>query len=98
LAWWVSVTPEVVRGVESFGFKDPSPDRILEFVEHYLANYGEMCAMDRWSKCPDDFFVYSHVFIEGGRWQTLEFIVEDTSALVGVLRIVWVEHYPGDLL
>lgn len=98
MAWWVSITPEVVRGVESFGFTDPSPDRILELVEHYLANYGEQSAVDRWPKCPDDFFVYSHLLIEAGRLHTLEFIVEDTSAAVGVLRVVWVEHYLGDVL
>jgi hypothetical protein len=97
VAWWIDITPQVVRGVVSFGFKDLPPDRILESVEGYLANHGDPSVMDRWNRCPDDFFVYSHVFIDGGRWQRLEFIVEDTSALVGVLRVVWVEHYSGDL-
>jgi hypothetical protein len=94
VAWWVSITPEVVRGVESFGLTNP--DKILESVERNLALYGEKCAMDRWDKCPDDFFVYSHLFIEGGRLHNLVFLVDDTSASVGVLRVVWVDHYSGD--
>ena len=94
MAWWVSITPEVVRGVESFGFKDPPPDSTLGAVERYLTTHGENFAGDRWDKCPDDFFVYRHIFIESGRLQTLEFIVDDTSAAVGVLRVAWVEHYP----
>jgi hypothetical protein len=96
MTWWVSIAPEVVEGIRSFGFEDPRPDRILESVEHYLAHYGEDCAIDRWDKCPESFFVYSHFFKAGGRWQTLELIVEDTSAAVGVLRVVWVEHHLGD--
>ena len=95
MAWWVSSTPEVVRGVESFGFRDPPTDCILESVEYNLANFGEVYAVDRWDKCPVDFFVYSHIFVEGSRWHTLEFLVDDTSAAVGVLRLVWVEHIPG---
>jgi hypothetical protein len=88
--------PEVVRGVHSFGFTDPSPDKILDSVQHYLANHGEACAADRWDRCPDDFFVYIHVLIEGGRWHSLEFVVDDTAAAVGVLKVVWVEHRLGD--
>jgi hypothetical protein len=95
VAWWVSITPDVVRGVGSFGFRDPPAASILEAVEHYLAHYGEVCAVDRWNKCPDDFFIYNHIFVEGGRWHTLEFVVDDTSNAVGVLRVVWVEHHPG---
>ena len=98
MAWWVSITPEVVRSVEACGFKDPSPASVLESVEYHLAHYGETGAMERWHKCPEDFFIYSHVLIEGGRFHTLEFLVNDTSAEAGVLRIVWVEHYPGDFL
>jgi hypothetical protein len=64
VAWWVSITPEVVRGIESFGFKDPPPDSILESVERNLANYVETSAVDRWAKCPDDFFVYCHVSLK----------------------------------
>ena len=95
MTWWVSVEPAVVQGVESFGFKDPTPDKILGSVEHNLVHYGDKFATDRWDKCPDDFFVYTHLFIEGGRYQKLEFIVYDTSAEAGVLKVVWVEHYPG---
>ena len=99
MAWWVVVTPAVVQGVRSFGFKDPTPDRILESMEHYLTHYGDVCATDRWSQCPDDFFVYTHVLIEGGRWHTLEFIVNDASAAaMGVLKVIWVEDYVGDFL
>ncbi len=46
----------------------------------------------------DSAHFYRHLFIEGGRLHTLEFIVADTSSAVGVLRVVWVEHYPGDPL
>ncbi len=77
---------------------DPPPYQILDFVQHYLANYGETVAADRWDQCPDDFFVYTHIFIEGGRWHSLAFIVKDTAAAVGVLQVVWVEHHPGDLV
>ena len=42
MAWWVSITPEVVRGVESLRFKDLPADKILESMEHYLAHYGEV--------------------------------------------------------
>jgi len=41
--WWVNITPEVVRGVQSFGFRDPTPDQILELVEQYLSQHGELC-------------------------------------------------------
>jgi hypothetical protein len=98
VAWWVNITPEVVQAVQSFGFKAPPPDKILEFVEHYLSLHGAACATARWDKCPDDFFVYSHVFTEAGQLHTLEFLVKDTSAVVGVLNVIWVEHYPGDPL
>jgi hypothetical protein len=37
VTWWVSILPEVVRGVESFGFSDPPPEKILESVEYNLA-------------------------------------------------------------
>jgi hypothetical protein len=95
VTWWVNVLPEVVDGVRSFGFTDPAPDKILEFVESYLSQYGEQCALDRWIGCPDDYFVYSHILSLGGRWHTLEFVVRDTSKQAGVLEVVWVEHYPG---
>jgi hypothetical protein len=98
VAWWVTITPEVLRGIQTFGFRNPSPDKILEFVECYLSQYGEECATNRWSKCPVDFFVYTHLLIHDGRFHTLEFVVNDTSKEVGVLRVVWVEHYPGDIL
>jgi hypothetical protein len=26
----------------------------------------------------------------------LEFLVNDTAAQAGVLKVAWVEHYPGD--
>jgi hypothetical protein len=93
--WWVNILPEVVRGVQSFGFSDPAPDTILESVERYLAHSGETYFTDRWDKCPDDYFTYAHVFIEGGRYHTLVFVVRDTAAEVGVLEVVWVEHHPG---
>jgi hypothetical protein len=96
VAWWVYIAPEVESGVKSFGFRDP--DKILGSVEYNLANYGEAWAMGRWDKCPNDYFVYSHLFIDGGRWHNLLFIVRDTSASIGVLEAVWVQHYPGDLL
>jgi hypothetical protein len=98
VAFWINITPEVVKGMESFGFKDPPPDKVLEFVERYLSQYGEACSMNRWDKCPERFFVYSHVLIHGGLFHTLEFVIEDTSKAVGVLHVVWVEHYPGDSL
>jgi hypothetical protein len=96
--WWVSILPEVVRGIESCGFTDPPPDKILEAVEQSIALNGEAYATDRWDQCPDDFFVYTHIFIEGGRYHTLEFVVEDTSAEAGVLKVAWVEHHPGGLV
>jgi hypothetical protein len=96
--YWVNILPEVVRGVQSFGFTNPSSDDILQFVETYLAAHGERCAVDRWHQCPDDFFVYSHHFVEGGRYHSLEFLVRDTAAVVGVLEVVWVEHHPGNLV
>jgi hypothetical protein len=96
--WWIQISPEVIRGVQSFGFQDPPPDRILEFVESYLSQHGDACAIDRWDKSPDDFFIYSHLFIEGGRTHTLEFVVNDTAKEMGVLKVVWVEHRPGDLV
>ena len=98
MAWWINITPRVVRGIESFGFSDPPPDKILEFVEHYLSQYGDACAANRWRACPDDFFVYTHILLHGGRLHTLEFIVDDTSKEVRVLHVAWVEHYPGDPL
>jgi hypothetical protein len=93
--FWVIFLPEVERGLHSFGFPDPLPDRILRFVRAYLGRDGDKCAPDRWPVCPDDFFVYSHLFVEGGRYQSLEFVVNDTEMAVGVLRVVWVEHRPG---
>jgi hypothetical protein len=96
VAWWVYIAPEVASGVQSFGFANPPPHKILEFVEHYLAHFGDACATDRWDKCPDDFFVYTHLFIEGGRRHVLEFVVEDTSKEMGVLKVVWVEHHSGE--
>ena len=98
MAWWVSVSPEVVRGIESFGFKNPGLDRILESTEDYLKNFGDQCFEDRWSQNPDDFFVYSHIFIENGRLRTLVYLVNDTSAESGILKVVWVERHLGDLL
>jgi hypothetical protein len=98
VSWWVQFEPEVVRGVESFGFSDPSPQTILELVERCLAQHGEACAVDRWAQCPDDFFVYTHVFIEGGRYHALEFVVNDTSDEMNVLKVAWVAHHPGDLV
>ncbi len=98
MGWWINITPEVVQGIKSFGFRDPAPDKILDFVEHYLSQYGDECATDRWAKCPDDYFVYTHIFLESGRFHALEFVVQDTSKEVGVLHVVWVEHYPGDPL
>jgi hypothetical protein len=41
VAWWINIRPAVVQGIESFGFHDPPPDKILEFVEHYLSQFGE---------------------------------------------------------
>lgn len=96
MRWWVNIMPEVVSGIQSFGFTNPPPDKILEQVEQNLSNYGEMWAADRWEKCPDDFFIYTHLFLEGGRGHTLVFIVKDTAAVVGVLEVVWVEHHPLD--
>lgn len=98
MRWWVNILPEVVSGIHSFGFTNPPPDKILEQVEHYLSHHGDSFAMDRWEKCPDDFFIYTHLFLEGGRWHALEFIVKDTAAVVGVLEVVWVEHHPSDLV
>jgi hypothetical protein len=94
--WWVHILPEVVSGIQSFGFTDPPPDKILEAVEQYLSAHGESCAVDRWKKCPDDFFIYTHLFLERERWHALEFIVKDTAAVVGVLEVVWVEHHSSD--
>jgi hypothetical protein len=94
--WWVNVLPEVVSGIEGMGFTDPPADKILESVEQYLSNFGESFFADRWEKCPDDFFVFRHVFIESNRWRALEFVVKDTAASVGVLEVVWVDHYPAD--
>jgi hypothetical protein len=98
VAWWVDITPEVVHGIQSFGFKKPSAADILEALNFNLANCGDTGALQRWNRCPDDYFVYSHIFIEGGRLHVLEFIVDDTSAPVGVLKVAWVEHYPGGIL
>jgi hypothetical protein len=94
--WWVNILPEVVSGIQSFGFTDPSLDKILEQVEQNLSHYGELWATDRWEKCPDDFFIYTHLFLEGDRRHTLEFLVKDTAAVVGVLEVVWVEHHFSD--
>ena len=96
MRWWVNILPDVVKGIQSFGFTAPPPYEILEQVEQNLSNHGETWAVDRWDKCPDDFFVYTHLFIEGGRWHTLEFLVKDTAAVVGVLEVVWVEHRSSD--
>ena len=93
MAWWVNITPEVVSGVQSFGLSNPTA--VLEWVEHYLSQFGESCANDRWDKCPEDFFVYTHIVMEGGRLHSLVFVVDDASKEVGVLNVVWVEHYPG---
>lgn len=98
MAWWVNVLPEVPQGIKSFGFSDSLSASILQSLEHFLSLYGDQCAEDRWDKCPDMYFVYSHVLVDGGRMHTLIFIVEDTSKAVGVLNAVWVEHHPGDLL
>lgn len=92
VAWWVELTPQVVRGLESFGFKKPSAADILEMVDFNLGNCGDTIAMQRWKPCPDDYFVYSHVFVEDRRLHTLEFIVDATSAPAGVLKVVWVEQ------
>jgi hypothetical protein len=94
VAWWVNILPEVVDGVRSFGFTDPAPDNILVSIESYLARYGEECAQDRWIRCPDDYFVYSHILISGWKYYTLEFVVRDTSKAAGVLEVVWVECFP----
>ena len=96
MPWMVEFLPEVVRGIESFGFGDTSADQILATVESYLAGHGEMFFADRWDKCPDDYFVYSHLFIDRGRYHALTFIVEDSQAEMGVLKVVWVEHHPGN--
>ena len=93
MKWWVNILPEVVSGIQSFAFTDPPPDKILEQVEQNLSTQGELWTRDRWEKCPDDYFTYAHVFLENGRWHTLEFIVKDTAAVVGVLEVVWVEHH-----
>jgi len=98
VAWWVNITREVVEGLQSFGFQNPSPEQILQSVEHYLRTQGETWFEDRWNKCPEQFFVFTHILAEGGRLHTLEFVVEDTSKTVGVLNVVWVEHYPGNPL
>ena len=94
----VNIAPEVVRGIESFGLQGQTSIRILESVEHNLAEFGDRFASDRWDKCPDDFFVYSHVLIDGGRWHNLVFVVDDTVEEMGILRVLWVEHYPGDFV
>ena len=96
MRWWVNILPEVVRGIQSFGFTDTPPDKILESVEQYLSNHGESCASDRWEKCPDDFFIYTHLYLEASRWHSLEFVVKDTAAVIGVLEVVWVEHHLSD--
>jgi hypothetical protein len=95
VSWWVNITSEVIEGVKSFGFTDPSAEEILDFVAHYLSEHGEDSAGQRWHQCPDDFFVYTHILIDAGCVHTLEFIVDDTSAEVSVLNVVWVEHHPG---
>jgi hypothetical protein len=95
VAWRVSIAPDVIRYIRSVGFREQSPDQILQAVESYLAHHGDQCRTDRWNRCPDDFFVYSHVLVDGGRLHTLEFIVKDASAERGVLKVVWVEHYLG---
>jgi hypothetical protein len=93
--WLVEFLPEVVRGVESFGFSDVSADQIRASVEYYLGRHGEMFFADRWDKCPDDFFVYSHIFIDRGQYHALIFVVEDSHAEMAVLKVVWVEHHSG---
>ena len=98
MTWLVEFLPEVVRGVESFGFSDTSADQILTSVEYYLAHHGETFFADRWDNRPDDFFVYSHIFIDGGRYHALVFVVKDAQAEMAVLKVVWVEHYPGNLV
>jgi hypothetical protein len=98
VTWWVNVLPEVPQGIKSFGFSDPVSENILQSLEHYLSLYGERCAEDRWDRCPEKFFVYSHVLAHGGRLHTLVFIVDESSKAVGVLNVVWVENHPGDLL
>jgi hypothetical protein len=67
MRWWVNVLPEVVSGIQSFGFTDPPPDKVLESVEQNLSNHGELWTTERWEKSPDDYFVYTHGFIESGR-------------------------------
>jgi hypothetical protein len=94
--WWVEFLPEVVRYVESRGFADPSADKILDAVEHHLVHHGDTFIADRWDKAPDDFFVFEHVFIEGGRYHLLKFVVKDAQAEMAVLKVVWVEHKPGN--
>lgn len=96
MRWWVNILPEVVSGIQSFGVTDPPPEKILEQVEQNLSNHAELWTTDRWEKCPDDFFIYRHLFIEGGRGHMLDFVVKDTAAVVGVLEVVWVEHHSSD--
>jgi hypothetical protein len=97
VSWWVHVTPEVKAYIQTRGFTKQSPDKILAAVTGFLSVYGDECAIDRWNTCPDDFFVYSHLFIDGGRMHTLKFVVKDATAEQAVLQVVWVEHIPGDV-
>lgn len=93
MAWWINIAEEVARGVKSFGLSDPNA--VLLAMQRYLSEHGEACAEGRWQHCPEKYFVYTHLFVEGGRLNALEFLVDDTSRTVGVLRVVWVEFHPG---
>lgn len=95
MEWWIEIAPDVVAGLSSFGFLDPPPGDILQSVADALGAHTDHWRGDRWPACPDDFFVYSHAFLADGRFHELLFVVKDTTAEAGILRIAWVEHHPG---
>lgn len=91
MAWWIEIRPEVVRGLESFGFGNDA--EILEMLEKNLERSAELFIGDRWENRPSAYFVYSHVLTDAdGRIHVLEFVVSDELKEMGVLRVVWVEQ------
>jgi hypothetical protein len=86
MAWWVDISPEVEKGITSFGLNSAL---VLSTIESYLRNASEEDMSVRWVLNPDDYFVYVHVTAT----TTLEFLVNDAAKVNGVLRLVWVERH-----
>jgi hypothetical protein len=93
--WLIEVAPEVISSVKSFGFSERAENRILESLDGFLGKYGGDLSKERWPSCPDDYFVHNHILIDRNRLHSLTFIVKDSSAEYGVLKVAWVEHFAG---